>query len=156
MPDKIVIIGMCNPQSTRPEHALWTQPPGCTGHRLWQLATARTGVSEDEWLAMTDRRNLCTGSWDRARAREQAEAWRDELAGRTVIQLGLEVLAAMRCYTRRDWPQDILYRRLEWQRGRDWIMVPHTSGLSHFYNADGHRAAVEILLQELIEQWRAA
>lgn len=150
MGHRLVIVGMDNPQSARPEHALWTQPPGCSGHRLWRMATARTGISEEEWLAMTDRRNLCVGGWDLQRAKAQAEEWRPELEQRTVVQLGVSVYGAMRHHSHRG----MLRMPLEWQIDRDWVYIPHPSGLCRSYNDDTIVAAVEIVLADLIRMQR--
>ncbi len=143
----ITVVGMNNPQSTRPEHALWTQPDGCTGHRLWLLATSLTGISQEDWLAVADRRNLCVGEWSREAARAQADAWREELADRTVIMLGSEVLCTMR-----DWndPADRLLRPLEWHHSRDWFLLPHPSGLNRWYNCQVSRMAAQIRLRDVL------
>lgn len=144
---RLVVVGMTNPLSSDPRASLRTSPPGCAGHRLWEMASARTGISEVAWLSMTDRRNLCVGDWSHQAARQQAALWHDELRGRTVLQLGLSVMCAMRV------DGDTLRRPLEWHPNRDWVDVPHPSGRCRSYNSVV-RAAVEILLAELVEMHR--
>jgi hypothetical protein len=146
--ERLVVVGMVNPLSTKSEFALWTQPPGCTGHRLWRMATARTGITQRQWLRMTERMNLCTGVWSRPAAVARAEELWESLRNRTVLILGLDTWAAMRRQG------DHLTRPLEWMRDRDWAEVPHPSGLSHWYNKPPRRLAVEIILGELAETHR--
>jgi hypothetical protein len=140
---RIVIVGMTNPLSRRPEHALFTRPEGCTGNRLWKMATARTGISEREWLQMTDRRNLCLGEWNRADARVSAREMLLEIENKTTILLGSEVAL---CF-----PSCGMLA--QWHRGRatrPWIHLPHPSGRNHWYNDRGMQAGVEILLADLV------
>ncbi len=144
---RFVIVGMCNPQGNPP---LWTDPPGCAGHRLWQMATARTGISQEDWLAITDRRNLCLGKeWCREEARISAHAMVPELSSRTTVLLGGEVAS---CF-----PSCGLIGH--WAKGygtpprnpRPWVTIPHPSGMCRWYNEAANRAAVEILLGDLVE-----
>ena len=149
---KITIVGMNNPLSRRPEHALWPQPDGCSGHRLWLMATARTGITQDEWIAMTDRRNLCTGDWDRDQARLQARAWIPELSGRTTILLGAEVAncfpsTGLMCQWAKSWGSPP-------RAANPWIHIPHPSGRNHYYNDPKNVACVEVLLGDLVELCR--
>lgn len=148
---KIVIIGMNNPESDDPAHALWTQPAGCTGHRLWRMATARTGISEEQWLAATDRRNLCIGEWDLRRAWAQADAWREELRSRTVLMLGVEVMLAMReSGIGTPGSEHLMY--FHWREDVDWCLLPHPSGLNRVWNQHVHVVAAEMLLEDIIRQ----
>lgn len=147
---RFAIIGMANPQGNRP---LWTRPEGCTGHRLWQLAAARTGIGEEEWLAMTDRRNLCGTEWSRDEARVEARKLWLELQQVTTIMLGAEVAS---CF-----PSTGLM--CQWAVGGGtpprapfpWIHIPHPSGQNRWYNDDKNRVGVEILLADLVELCRA-
>lgn len=150
MMSRFVIVGMCNPQGNRP---LWTQPEGCTGHRLWRLAAARTGISEEEWLSITDRRNLCRGrEWDRDEAMLRAREWMIELSDTTTVLLGAEVAG---CF-----PSTGMI--CQWARPRGtppraappWIHIPHPSGLNRWYNDPANQACVEVLLGDLVEMCR--
>jgi hypothetical protein len=139
--NKLVIIGMNNPQSDLPEHAFWPAPEGCAGHRLWLMATARTGISQDDWLAMTDRRNLLVGPWSKQEAVAAATALRPSLEGRTVLALGREVAWCL--------GMDCEFGDYQWD-WRDWRSIPHPSGLNRWYNCDAQRIAVEIMLADYI------
>jgi len=134
---------MDNPLSDDPRRALWTQPVGCTGHRLWQMATARTGISESDWLERTQRMNLCVGGWSKRAAIEKMQEIRPSLTDRTCIMLGREVA----------WTFGMDQDFLHWTpHMHDWVAIPHPSGLNHWYNCDGQRAAVEILLADILEE----
>lgn len=145
---RIVIVGMTNPLSRAPEHALYVQPSGCTGWRLWQMARARTGIEEEAWLDMTDRRNLCLGDWSVEQARESARDMVRELRGRVAIFLGADVAGCFpSCGMTAQWMRQFGTppRPVE-----PWIHLPHPSGRNHFYNDPANRAATEILLADLI------
>lgn len=150
MTENLVILGEMNPQSSDPTHALWTRPAGCAGHRLWQMATARTGVTEEEWLEMTDRRNLCVGSWDSETATDEAVRIAPELASRTVLILGALVASEFRRIA--DAPHPV--NQIIWWEARDWVAIPHPSGLNRLYNNQVTKASVEILLADLIHMHR--
>lgn len=52
MPDsacKPLIVGMNNPLSATPEHALYPWPRGCAGHRLYEMRAAAGGVLARLW-----------------------------------------------------------------------------------------------------------
>ena len=134
---KIIIIGMDNPQGNDP---LSTVPVGGTGHRLWQLAAARTGITEEEWLLRIDRRNLCAGKWSPAEAQIAADAMRSELEGQVVIALGMEVSACL----------GLSGAVLTWHPTESWVRIPHPSGLNRWYNDPAHEAAVQILLEDIL------
>ena len=147
---RIVVVGMTNPQSRDPEHALHTQPTGCTGHRLWQLAAARSGISEAEWLEMTDRRNLCLDEWDRTQAWESAREMTPDLEDKVTVLLGADVAGSFTNST--------LPGICQWGRrygtpprpAKPWVLIPHPSGLNRWYNDPTNRAVVEILLADLV------
>lgn len=141
---KFVIVGMNSPKSSEP---LSTDPPTGSGHRLWQLATARSGISQEDWLEIAHRINLCEGEWNIDDAMRLANSLRTDLAATTTIFLGVEVCRAM-------WFAE---PPLQWdRRGRPWVMIPHPSGQNIWYNNKAFCAAVECLLDDLIEmtQWK--
>jgi hypothetical protein len=54
-----VLVGMNNPVSSDPAHALFPHPPGCTGYRLWEMLKTRIPhVTRREYLDAFDRRNV--------------------------------------------------------------------------------------------------
>ena len=155
MSGRAVLIGMNNPHSSDPRHALAPYPQGVAGHRLWSmLSELRPDVTRSTYMRAFDRRNILTGSvWNAALAAAEAERsglWAS-LAGRTVVLLGREVPRAL--HLPRTEP-------LVWQSGSGdlfgspgperWTMVPHPSGLNLWYNDPIHRMAVGSLLEELM------
>jgi hypothetical protein len=135
---------MNNPVSSDPEHALYPQPPGCTGHRLWQMS----GLSRWDYLEIFDRRNVLPGrDWSAAAARAAQPALRAELAGRTVVLLGAPVNSVMRGGTEHE-----LAPPFRWTpdgHGGWMAKMPHPSGRSHFYNDPLARECARVFLQEL-------
>lgn len=150
---KPVLLGMNNPLSENPRHALFPYPPGCAGWNLMRLA----GFEERqrEWLEMFERRNILNGQeWDSERARIVGRELRAELRDRVVIVLGSEACAAV-------WPEALLARQYEWRRfqpawrgergppGGWWARLPHPSGRCRDWNSDYHRAAVRVFFEEV-------
>lgn len=146
---KPVLIGMNNPVSSAPEHALYPSPPGCTGHRIWKMLNARTGVDEGEYLEAFERRNLLSSrSWNvrPSMATALADSMIPSLQGRTVVLLGQTVRAAFGV-------QRQLVHPVE-SRGVTWRQLPHPSGRCHWYNVKKNREVAELLLEELYLEWK--
>lgn len=143
-----VIIGMNNPLSDDPRAALWPDPPGCTGWRLWQMLHERTGASQRDYLRAFERRNLLVGKhWDPVAARAASEGLWEALEGRTVLLLGQDVRRVL--WLPRE--PELLWRS---EAGVTWCSVPHPSGLNRWYNDQAHAAAVGLRLEELYERGR--
>lgn len=144
---KPIILGMNNPISSDPAHALYPSPEGCTGHRLWRMLNARTGCSRSEYLEAFERRNLISQkTWpNMGLARAAASEFLRELCSRTepltVLVLGAEPRDALRL------PR-VLVKPVE-MYGVTWRLVPHPSGRNLWYNVKGNRETVELLLEEL-------
>lgn len=148
---KLVVIGMNNPQSADPARALFPDPPGCAGHRLWQMATARTNISMERWLQVTELVNLVNATeWDEEAARQRAPELIARYAKSTVVLLGNEVARHMRvrCAPALGWALP----SVEFPERRDWCVIPHPSGLNREYNNEVIRAAVEFRLADLLHQ----
>lgn len=144
-----VLLGMNNPVSARPEHALYPYPPGCTGARLLKLLRRRVpDVSRQEYLAAFDRRNLLSKLfWSRDEARAAAESFRTEdLRGRTVLVLGEQVRDLLGLEAQLVYPVE--------RDGVIWRQLPHPSGRNHWYNDDVCAELAAMLLEELYEQGR--
>ena len=143
---KPILMGMNNPLSRRPEHALYPSPPGCTGHRIWKMLSARTGATEEQYLAAFDRRNLQNARlWTATDAWAAAEAMLPQLRGRLVVLLGVEVRKAFGVPPLLVHPQTL--------HGVTWRQLPHPSGRCHWYNAPRNKRVAELLLAELYEEY---
>lgn len=146
---KPVLLGMNNPVSSDPRHALFTSPKGCTGNRLWLMS----GLEKDEYLDGFERRNVLDSKhWNLKKAREAAPALRAEFMGRTVILLGAPVNSLMRGGT----PHELAPPFVWTPDGHGgWrAKVPHPSGQNLYFNDPLHRHVAGIFLQETLEWCR--
>ncbi len=88
-----VLLGMNNPISDDPRHALYPHPPNCAGARLQRFS----GLDKNTYLSVFDRRNVIGGQqWDAKLAKTRAPALREEFLGRHVVLLGAPVNSVMR------------------------------------------------------------
>lgn len=141
MRPKTILVGMNNPLSRDPRAALWPDPPGCAGHRLWTMLHARCGCSPGEYARAFERVNLVVGrEYDPRRARAAAERLSEEWAGRRVVVLGSAVRTAFRL------PPVLATPVLS--RGVTFRQLPHPSGRCRWYNDPKHRAVAGMLLEE--------
>lgn len=145
---KPLLIGMNNPLSPHPRHALYPDPVGCTGHRIWVMLNERTGADQDQYLEAFDRINLVIGQWDRAQAKAKARSLMasGELRGRTVVLLGEKVREAFSLDKYLIHPQlidGVMFRQL-----------PHPSGLNRWYNEPVNMSMAGMLLADLYEEVR--
>lgn len=139
-----VLLGMNNPVSSNPDHALYPHPPGCAGYNLQQMS----GLSRSEYLRLFDRQNLISGrAWNEAEARAARPELRERLAGRTVVLLGSPVNSAMRAGTDHELAPIFVWRP---DGHGGWMAkVPHPSGLNRQYNQPLVRECLAIFMQEL-------
>lgn len=140
--ERPVIVGMNNPVSVRPEHALYPHPPGCAGYRLWKMLHDYTGASRGVYTRGFERMNLVTGVWSTIRARERAERLRAEMTGRTVLLLGEEVRRAVGV--------DRLLADPQLWCGVTWRQLPHPSGRNPWYNDAANRRLAGAVLEEML------
>lgn len=145
-----LLLGMNNPLSPHPRHALYPSPVNCTGWRLWKMLHARTGASPEEYLETFERRNLLSARvWSRTQAREAAARFRlleAELEGRVVVVLGEEPRQLLGL------PKQLVHPVVRY--GVTYRQLPHPSGRCHWYNHPTQRAVAELLLEELYVRHR--
>ena len=150
---RVLLVGEDNPQSAKPQHALWPIPskgsPGCAGRNL-QSKILRVAHSTYYGLWRT---NLCLprlveyeghgsgemvpGRWnlDEARRRATILSLR-AVPWRTIIMLGRKVAGAFEWATGeavKQWEWSIVWNDVE----DDWIKLvalPHPSGLTRAWN----------------------
>lgn len=151
---KTILLGMNSPQSDDPERALWPWNWASTGGRILKMleeSGQRRGVERfpPEWYVtgfervnVLDRRN-----WDAGLARAAAPMIHERIVGRRVVVCGLQTLRVMNMQ-KRPW--------MQWNPPGDevrYCVIPHPSGLTHFYNNPRNRAAVGDFLFDLYVQW---
>jgi len=140
-----VLVGMNNPLSSEPAHALFPHPAGCTGHRLYEMLKSRVPhVTRREYLDVFDRRNVVSAmSYDREEARLGASRLYLEFfgSGRTVVLLGAETVAAFGL------PRLLLHPQEN--GGCTWRQIPHPSGRNLWFNDEKNRTLVAMLLEDL-------
>jgi hypothetical protein len=138
-----VLLGMNNPLSSDPAHALYPHPPGCTGWRLWEMLNERVPLSKTQYLRTFDRRNLVDKpKWSKQEARDRGRWLREfDLRGREVVVLGNEPRDALLLPPKLIEPQLI--------EGITWRQIPHPSGRNLWYNDPHNRMLVAVLLEQL-------
>jgi hypothetical protein len=137
-----VLLGMNNPLSQKPEHALYPYPPGCTGHRIWMLLrTKLPDMSRLDYLRGFERTNLVSGPWNMTKARVRAAQLPSLYAGRTVVVLGEKPRVAL------ELPKQLIHPHE--RDGVTWRQLPHPSGLNLWYNDADNRELAASLLFEL-------
>jgi hypothetical protein len=136
---------MNNPVSSKPEHALFPYPPGCTGHRIFEMLKSRVpDVTRHDYLDRFERRNLVPYKvYDKKMAREHAAKIEHELfgSGRSVVLFGADVAGAF------GHPRLLLHPQVI--GGVTWRQVPHPSGRNLWFNLPTNRDLVAMLLEEL-------
>lgn len=145
-----VLVGMNNPLGDNPEYALFPAPEGCTGWRIWQMLHERTGATRSDYMHVFERMNVMDSvTWDRSTARVEANKRWPLLSGRTVVFLGQQVVWSFQL------PKS---EPLEWQNPEPdfalsvplrWCLMPHPSGLNHWYNDPVNRMAASLRLEQL-------
>ena len=137
-----ILLGMNNPVSSNPDHALYPHPPNCAGWRLWKMS----GLSEDEYFEKFERRNLLNGrAWSPQLAAVEAEKYRAGMdKDRRIVLLGEDVCRLM-------WHSSPAF---VWRRGLVggwWAKFPHPSGRNLMWNDPMYRKCAELFLQELAQ-----
>jgi hypothetical protein len=140
-----VLLGMNNPVSRDPAHALYPYPSTCTGARLLRFS----GLDKRTYLSVFERRNVLDGQqWSTRAARERAPSLREELRGRTVVMLGAPVNSVMRSGTEHELAGPFVWTP---DGHNGWLAkVPHPSGLNQFFNDPLHRELLAIFMAELV------
>ncbi len=113
---KPIIIDAHNPHSASPLMALWPEPVGSAGWRIWQML----GVSKEEYIRGWDRWNMVNSVvWDGGAAwRAGLDIWA-KTEGRKVIVLGRKAAFHLRLPEFAEW----FFPNLD-DTGREWRIVP--------------------------------
>ena len=146
-------MGMNNPISSDPAHALYPWPKNCTGWRVWRMLCDGLDreVPRSSYLEAFERVNVLPGrEWSQREGRYQAGVLARRLVAedRTFVVFGAQCRAGV----------DLLagVEALRWQEGalRPWraTWAPHPSGRCRWYNEAGNRDRVCALLAELFNE----
>lgn len=142
-----VLVGMNNPLSADPAHALYPHPDNCTGWRVWQMVRLVAGdATRAQYLAAFERVNVLPGRvWDRRAAMLAGPRLRQELveAGRTFVALGAATREAL------DMPLTEPGEWREYASGAATAWLPHPSGRNRWYNDPWNKGAAVRLLGDL-------
>ena len=153
--EQSVLLGMNNPLSSEPRYALAPFPERSTGWRVLQLL--REGLSSEpptrsQYMAAFDRRNvLHSRAWSAREARAVGAALLPQLAGRRVVVLGVQTLAALGL-PRPTWGAWAHHGPSLLDRDgamTAYCVLPHPSGLCREYNdPEVRRVASRVLAGE--------
>lgn len=145
----LLLVGMDNPQSSDPRYALFPHPPGCTGHRLWQIMKeVNPDISVSIYGNIVKTNLFQVGAYDEKMAEKAGDVLRFQIytAGWNAVLLGNRVTDAVAPGVR------LKYPAAKWSSfgiGKvAWL--PHPSGRNHFYNDLANRRMVgEFLVKEM-------
>lgn len=119
-----IFVGELNPYGDRAAFALFDEPAHSAGGRLRRKIL---GVRPHTYR-MCERHNLCTGTWNRERARARASALLNESAGRVLVLLGRKVAEA---FGLSDQPA---FSARQLIGGPLCVVLPHPSGRNTVWN----------------------
>ena len=143
---KTLLIGLDNPHSRNPAHALLPMPDGATGHKIVQIiGTVVEGYSASRYLRDFGRLNLYVG--ERARS-GRGSAATDRLLASMAMQVLSEggylhaVLFGKRV---QDAFADFMYA----ERADLLLCLPHPSGRNRWYNNFENKLYAARLLESL-------
>lgn len=156
---KTILLGMNNPQSDSPGHALFPHPPGCAGYRLWAMlsAVSQGTITRSDFLDGFERINLLDSRvWDVKEARKRAPDVLEVIEGRRVVVLGRTAWKTLLWPQRHRFARHLMnHRILDWKElyfAGHWtnlVIVPHPSGRCREYNSATMQGVVgDLLLQE--------
>lgn len=155
---KPILIGLYNPYSPNPEHALVPYPERSAGHRLWKMLDSAPMIygpdvflarnDKDRYADAFDRRNLAFKFNDTVAARLKALACEMDIPkGSHVILLGREVLTA---FTTKERPLKALLIHPQVHDGVTWRWLPHPSGRVTQYNDPVFRMLAGMVLADVL------
>jgi hypothetical protein len=123
-----LLLGLDNPHSADPRHALFPHPPGSAGHRLFKLSGMKW---RKDYLDAFDRANVCDGP----RVRR----------GRHVVVMGRAAWRRMGLPAA-EWFATVGFR------GSEWTLLPHPSGRCRIYNDPRARARARRILRSVVAE----
>jgi hypothetical protein len=159
---KPIVVGMINPYSDNPEHALVPYPERSAGHRLWRMLhqlelpagpqSLRAGSDKNSYMHAFDRRNLflnrvpTTAAMRRVIAKGMVSTFP---RGSTVILLGADVLECFATVLSAPLKKILIHPQVI--DGITWRWLPHPSGRSTTYNDPVMRMLAGTLLADVLD-----
>jgi len=149
---KPLLVGELNPYGSDPRMALFPRPRLAAGNRL----RLHLGLTDQQYLDLFDRANLCVGKWSTKEARSRAlelfaEGYR--LGRPAIVLLGAKVSAAFRSAVLKDAYSNSteacagFFRVLD-AVGPKVVLLPHPSGRSRVWNDPTSRDKAREVLRE--------
>ena len=150
---KVLLVGLDNPQSSDPRHALFPRPAGCTGDRLLgiiQSVDAEFSMSEYHAVPKTNLFPVgaCPKKFKAVYLVEAGQHLRAQLRGRgaKIVLLGNDVRAAVfQTATAPEKPGEFVKFF-----GAEYAWIPHPSGRNHYYNDPKHVKKIGKFLLETL------
>lgn len=152
---RVMLVGESNPYGDDPDMALYPDPAGCSGHRLWRVL----GVPRACYLSFT-RENLCRGDFRMPDACGRAQILKSRVKSEhssdadvedrhsLVVLCGIRVKQAFGLHDLATWGHmmDV--------DGVTWLSLPHPSGRSRAWGvgmwwADGSVARLRETLHAI-------
>lgn len=153
----LLLVGLDNPQSNDPRHALFPYPPGCSGYRLMQfIQLADPNFTRMQYVSVHKTNLFPVGMAPKrgaGRARKLADAavlLHGQLSGtgRKVVLLGDEVArAVLGDLIELGGLKECTFERID---GVHYAWIPHPSGRNHYYNDEGARLKIGQFLRRNI------
>lgn len=152
---RVLLVGEDNPQSSRPEHALFPYPQGCAGNRLQDQILQ---LPRAQYLALW-RTNLCNPTWSRRAAEGRSiHLLAHDVPWDVVVLLGRKV-ADVFAYMRDDgisffdsFGHEVRYMSgpaIGTSRTFRIISLPHPSGRNLIWNQPGPAATARARLADV-------
>jgi hypothetical protein len=147
-----LIVGMSNPRSADPAHALYPWPRGCAGNRLYEMLRGENpSVTMSGYVRLFERVNLVSGIWNVQRAHVAAKSLWSTLSDRSAVLLGREVARAFGFVPSSRWYKADVIADCHHVEGVDYYLLPHPSGRNLRYNDPEVRRAAGQVLARLYE-----
>lgn len=154
--NKLLLVGLDNPQSTDPRYALFPAPEKCTGWRIWKFINeADPNFTKAMYQRITKTNLFPVGPAPKKISFAHGYAGavlRVQLASqaRRVILLGNQVRDSVMAPDTQEMPDMMEFVGLPGSGMTVYAWIPHPSGRNHFYNdAKSRRKVANWLLNEV-------
>lgn len=156
---KPILVGIDNPHSNDPRHALAPYPENSSGWRLWMMLHDWCGMSRGEYMKAFDRRNLNPQKFQKlasttvlnfACTYAMARILGSLGSGSRVVLIGDEVRRSIP-YLKKQIVHPQVVEDMRSTRGIIFYQIPHPSGRNLIYNDPTMRNLIALLLKDLAD-----